>query len=918
MFATHLLLRFWAKTTHDKINYPKAFHPLLCHMIDVAAVTQTMWDKVLSTALKERISCALGLTSITGIEQTGKIVSWIAGLHDLGKASPPFAHRYTEQQIHQIYQGTKFERAQLPLPPPKQAPHGYVTAIALERILTDFGFGWKLAEKMGIITGSHHGKFPNSSEIKDIEGNDSKLGGKSWKTARLELAKVLHEVLCVPTLTLDPKLDIDNASALILAGLVSVADWIGSNTEFFKCKVTDQANIPQIDLYSYKEEAFNNARAALSKLGWLDQPEAIYHKRFCELFPNIVKNNLQDTVETLAEKLRSPGIVVIEAPMGEGKTEAAMFLADFWNATLKQRGIYFALPTQATSNQMFSRVKNFLAARYPHEKVLLQLLHGHASLSAEFETLLKQHEKLLSMSEIYADEQTHSCLASVVAAEWFTHRKRGLLAPFGVGTVDQALLAVLQVQHVFVRLFGLAHKTVIIDEVHAYDAYMSVLLERLLNWLATLGSPVILLSATLPADKRNSLVKAYLKGLSEEGSWHTSGSYPSITWATKQDIGTIEIRTSQQKLINLCSVTLESLGEALKEALADGGCVAVICNTVERAQEVFLKLRQHFPGTSNDSLPEVDLLHARFLYTDRAKRELRCLIRFGKENSSVVDSQGKEHPVIRPKRAILVATQVIEQSLDLDFDLMISEHAPVDLLLQRAGRLHRHVRKQRPQRLSEPTLWIISSQEGFGNSSLIYDEHILLRSQLAIDKLQRIRIPEDVSQLTEYVYSNNQPCTDESLSNHWEATEKKLRNRIQDKEHRARNKRIASPLNKNLLNEFSSFLEEDNPEFHKSLQACTRDDESPSIQVVILQEKQAESKCARNIAETKYLLQRSVTISSPRIVYELIDQSPPPEWQENALLRHHRLLVVNSAGEVTVGKYLLKLDDQLGIVIKGE
>src|SRR5207248_9773559 len=103
--------------------------------------------------------------------------------------------------------------------------------------------------------------------------------------------------------------------------------------------------------------------------------------------------------------------------------------------------------------------------------------------------------------------------AGVVAAEWFTHRKRGLLAPFGVGTVDQVLLAVLQTRHVFVRLFGLAHKTVVVDEVHAYDAYMTTLLERLLEWLGALEAPVVLLSATLPRERRDRLARAYGNGL---------------------------------------------------------------------------------------------------------------------------------------------------------------------------------------------------------------------------------------------------------------------------------------------------------------------------------------------------------------------------------------------------------------------
>src|SRR5262245_43847755 len=289
----------------------------------------------------------------------------------------------------------------------------------------------------------------------------------------------------------------------------------------------------------------------------------------------------------------------------------------------------------------------FLKQRFAGRSVLLQLLHGHAALSAEFETNLKKGATLLHLTPIYDETGTahqhhhhDDCTPGVVAAEWFTHRKRGLLAPFGVGTVDQALMAVLQTKHVFVRLFGLAHKTIIIDEVHAYDTYMSVLLERLLEWLAALGSPVILLSATLPKQRRDALRDAYLKGLGtaiNDGTTaakvrHPKDYYPRITWATAQSQGVKHIQTSTQntRTLHLRHVSVKlpegqietfRLGEDLVEALKDGGCAAVICNTVQRAQEVYARLKPFFPGEADDGWPELDLLHARFLFKDRAERE---------------------------------------------------------------------------------------------------------------------------------------------------------------------------------------------------------------------------------------------------------------------------------------------------------
>ena len=221
---------------------------------------------------------------------------------------------------------------------------------------------------------------------------------------------------------------------------------------------------------------------------------------------------LQSEVVRLAPELSGPSLVLIELPMGEGKTEAAMF-GRLLVSDRRAPWLLLRPADEATSNQMFGRVCDFLGRRYPNAAVNVQLLHGHAALSAEF-ALLRERGHLAEPSGIQDEalgSDANGDRGNLLAAEWFTYRKHGLLAPFGVGTVDQVLLAVLQTRHVFVRLFGLAHKTVIVDEVHAYDAYMSALLERLLEWLAAVGCLVVLLSATLPKAKRRALMAAYAR-----------------------------------------------------------------------------------------------------------------------------------------------------------------------------------------------------------------------------------------------------------------------------------------------------------------------------------------------------------------------------------------------------------------------
>ncbi len=365
--------------------------------------------------------------------------------------------------------------------------------------------------------------------------------------------------------------------------------------------------------------------------------------------------------------------------MGEGKTEAAMFLTDAWNARLGTRGIYFALPTQATSNQMFGRVENFLNEKFAGEDVNVQLMlqHGHSSISAEFEEKIENFRNIQNIS----DDTDKKGFSNVAAAEWFTYKKRGLLVPFGVGTIDQILLAALQTKHVFVRLFGLAHKTIIIDEVHAYDAYMSTLLERLLEWLAALGSPVVILSATLPKKKRESLIKAYLKGLGkavEADQLEEIGAdktYPRISYATaKMPAKTFKVRHLETSPQNTKTLYLEWKDEnnfidELKDKLKNGGCAAIICNTVDKAQRLYNDLSndEFFEGLSDDNLPKLDLLHARFRFKDRDEREKRALIRFGKKGEKVrIVENGEtiEKTVKRPDFAVLISTQIIEQSLE--------------------------------------------------------------------------------------------------------------------------------------------------------------------------------------------------------------------------------------------------------------
>ena len=561
------------------------------------------------------------------------------------------------------------------------------------------------------------------------------------------------------------------AGLTLLAGLTTVSDWIASSEEHFPYRPEPLGPPQGLDSFLAESKVKQQRRL----IDWGGVPGCDCRSRSTSSSSSASESSpTSDRVHPyFCHDLDSPSLVIVEAPMGEGKTEAALFVAERQKQRHDLRGSFIALPTQATSNQMFGRVVKALSHGTSEGIAHLLLLHGYASLSAEFEDLKKRGQTGFLPSSVEPDAPTDAQVidAQVMAGEWFTYRKRRTLAPYGVGTVDQALMAALQSKHVFVRLLGLAGKVVVIDEVHAYDTYMSALLERLLAWLRAIGTSVVMLSATLPNSRRAALVKAFA------GEFEIPSEippYPCLTVVSGGQVRTIAFAAfAPGKRILLEPVPSEATALAvwLRDRISSGGCAAVVCNTVSRAQEIYEACRQTMPGDADDGAPVVALLHSRFPFEEREEREQRTLKRFGKPGDAVV----------RPARAVLVATQIIEQSLDIDFDLMVSELPPIDLLFQRAGRLHRHERGLRPTG-EMPTLGLIETPltaEGAPafptGHTKVYEEHILLRTWLILRDCWELKIPEEIRSRVEAVYADTGEVPAEpALRSLWEITLEKL------------------------------------------------------------------------------------------------------------------------------------------------
>ena len=593
----------------------------------------------------------------------------VASLHDIGKVSPTFV-----EKIQRACNGLRPSSLEL-----QWGGHAGVSQLTAKAI----GAPVFIPE----ILGQHHGFSP---PLAGRRADDAAFGGPEWQCERERLIQRLKEVLSEdwPIVESMPQ-------ARLLAGLTSVADWIGSG-EFFEDPTASWEG---------------NVGKALDSAGFVPPTYkgGLSFEQVFDFAPRIVQS-------TLIGLVSAPGVYVLEAPMGIGKTEAALYAAYSMLAAGVANGIYFALPTQLTSNKIFDRFNDFLdrilADDCRHRSLLL---HANAWL---LDTDMGEEGR--------------------PGGAWFNSAKRGLLAPFAVGTIDQALMAAMNVKHGFVRAFGLAGKVVILDEVHTYDAYTGTLLDALVDLLRALQCTVIILSATLNKERREQLIGHHL----------SAADYPLIT-ACPNNKPTREIgmaaAAARQTLIHLQSDELAAVEQALVRA-EQGQQVLWIENTVFEAQQRYLDLA----ARAADIGVACGLLHSRFTAEDRQRIEDEWVNRFGKPGWQQRGQQGR----------ILVGTQVLEQSLDIDSDFMVSRFAPTDMLLQRLGRLWRHTQIPRPASavaeawLLAPDLALAVSdpEKAFGSTAFVYSPYVLCRSLEVWHELKVVRLPDDIRLLIEDTY----------------------------------------------------------------------------------------------------------------------------------------------------------------------
>ncbi|KGM13640.1 CRISPR-associated helicase/endonuclease Cas3 [Cellulomonas bogoriensis] len=693
----------WAKSWPQG-QPPELWLPLWQHLDDTADAAGLLWDQWVPPAVRAVVGEALP----DGEADGRRLVRWLAGVHDVGKATPAFVVQVDALANRVIRAGlaigpmVRNDRAAL--------RHEIAGAAIVDRWLAErVGLPRVARRQFTSVVAGHHGSFPLLSTVQDAPDRRHLIGDQAWEAVQAALLdRVAERTGAQERWPEWAAVKLPQPVQMLATGLVVMADWIASGEAF---PLHPLASVPALPPAS--DHASLRAQMAWRDVDlgdrWRPHPVPTDPlDRFTDRF-GWRPRPLQAAATELATTMEAPGLMVIEAPMGVGKTETGFMAAEALAARTGAAGCFVALPTQATSNAMFGRMLAWMS-RLPDaagaERQSVSLVHGKASLNQEYRSLRLGR----THAPVYDDPHAEGVpRLRATVHEWMSGRKKAALASFAVGTIDQVLFDALRARHIMLRQLSLAGKVVIIDEVHAADVYMSTFLDRALEWLAATGTSVVLLSATLPASRRRDLSLAYARGRAIAEGRTTSVDaeatavldghigYPAIV-TSGYDRPLVHVvpddGTTARVAVRRLDDDLPALIEMLTHQLADGGCAVVIRNTVRRAQETAAALAAVFGED------DVTVAHAQFLSVDRAANDAALLARFGPPDDAVA----------RPSRHVVVGTQVVEQSLDVDFDLMVTDVAPVDLVLQRIGRLHRHRRgpgeSQRPERVRTAACYI--------------------------------------------------------------------------------------------------------------------------------------------------------------------------------------------------------------------
>ena len=911
------VLSLWGKKNND--DGQELWLPLVTHLVDTRHVINFLFNNWLSNGQRQILYETLSE------EEALRLVRFLGQFHDIAKAIPAFQKEKSfnrnedlDNEILEKLLRNGFEQIdETNLPSPHASHH----TIAGEALLESKG----LNESVGAIIGGHHGKpqskfftpddqldaYPENfyQDINNLEIEDH------WKKVQDELIQFGLEKVGYKNLSEVPK--VTQPQAVLLEGLLIMADWLAS------CQsLNGQPMFSLIPMDKGFYDVDEQSRFQNAILTWKTTDKWVaenvnditgYYKKHWGFTPRPV----QLKMSTEIGKIIDPGIIIVEAQTGIGKSEISMLAAQQTANVAGESGLFFGLPTQATSNAMFDRIDGWLnvIAKNQKSKLNLKLMHGKAQFNYTYRNLPE------------AESICDSDSGDVTVNSWFSGKK-SILTDFTVGTIDQLLLMSLKQKHLFLKHLGFSGKVVIIDEVHAYDTYMSSYLNKSLEWLGAYHVPVIALSATLPKEKRKELIESYARGkygrdfkLESEDDWQNNQAYPLLTYLDGSKLMQFDDfeKTKKDKKIDIVrfSADDQTTVNKIMSEIENGGIAGVVVNTIKRAQT----LKKLIPS----DIPSM-ILHSSFLAEDRAKLETELEKKVGKGAK-------------RPKKMIVIGTQVLEQSLDIDFDVLFTDIAPIDLIFQRIGRLHRHD-ISRPQHLAKAKVYVMGingpDDYGEGNES-IYEKYILRLTDYYLPN--EILIPTDISKLVQKVYDevsenlNKYSLTRTSRRRRSHANLasldsqpdlKKLIKHTQNEKIKASTFQIDAPVFNKTIH---GWLDSSGKELTENKASASVRDIKETIEVILLkkikndyclingQKLNSETVTSEIIAQQLIRLPSAITpnINATISILEQSTLCSFPSWQKDKWLKQSIALVLDENNEFELSGYHLKYSSKMGL-----
>ncbi|MER5852967.1 CRISPR-associated endonuclease Cas3'' [Streptomyces sp. NPDC002012] len=925
-------------------------YPLLFHTIDVGAVAAVLWDRFLTQSQRATITAGFSASQ----EQACSLVAFLAALHDIGKLIP---HFQCCEPSARLRLGDELLADMGPVVHVSHARASMHTGLVL---LRELGFVLEGNDSPAVraaqCLGGHHGRFlqVDVDQAASAQRGEATLGGPVWQDLRRRYVRLLWRLFGVEKAPERMSAEV----AVLVTGLVMAADRLASQRRFW----LPNAHTPAFGANEHYSHARQQAqeeveRAGIARFALDTVPFTIAHPGL-EKLNALQASVLQQLPARVAE--RGSGIAVVTDAMGAGKSVTALEMARIFNEHCGTQGVMWLQPATAAADQTYEVLDRYVRAHRP-ESAPVMLVHNHSWLNESYTdqalavadaSVLDGPRDALSDDEDAAEADEREAGPGPAGPDaWLRGWDNALLAQYTVATVDQAQMAVLPVRNSALRLLAMSGKTVVVDEAHALSPFSQVQLQRLLNWLGSLRCPVVLLSATMPASTTTRLVRAYLSGAGHRGLDGTSfaPAYPGWLFADAatatghrmNEAAQDQHRAAQRRKarIQVRPVTYRRLGEAdrsigegerlavlaeaLQPVISSGGCAAVACATVADAQDSYQYLRRHWTGPAVDLV----LLHARVPGRRReaALRDIRHRL-------------GPTGP--RPERLIVITTSLLDTSLDIDVDLMVSDLASVARLLQRLGRLGRftHLWDKGGRRPSwwnmedGPCLTVLEPVNTRGTTSLppgwnkvepALTLHDTARLLPALEK-EPLVVPDDIQHLVEQIHGTTSAFAHETA-------------RLQQMlaAHHARTSReqylsavhLAPPPNR------VSSLADLHRQYLTTAQAATRlgvlprrllpcyRTESGTLTLDPAGQNPLPDQEHLSPRHIRTILEHTLPVPAAWVARAAAHHQPPASWQQHALLANTVLLPTDPAhrkDEHRFGQHWLRIDDELGLIHRQE